>query len=142
MNEFNYMPVIGNYDHVAIDIDNFNKEAEIAKFQKALRMVGWSILVRLYIAPATTKSGVFISDDAHNEQKYVNCVGLVVDKAPGTYKDRRYEDTSSWCDIGDWVVFPRHAGYRIEIFDTPCWVLKEDAIDGITHDPRLIKRGH
>jgi co-chaperonin GroES (HSP10) len=122
-----------------IDLENFSKEEEIAKFS-GLEAVGWTIIVRLYVEPQSTKSGIFIPAKAHEEQQYKGCVGLVVKKGKGTYLDDRYAQTGHWCEVGDWVGFPRHAGYRIYHNGTPLWVLKEDGIDYRTDDPRKISR--
>lgn len=122
-----------------IDLDTYSKEEEIAKF-KDIKAVGWNILVRLYTAPKKTKGGIIMTDQTQDEQKYSNCTGLVVRVSDHAYKDKRYKDTSSWCKEGDWVVFARHAGYRIAHKNMPVFVLKEDAIDLIIKDPRTISR--
>jgi len=126
-------------DEVGIDLENFSKEAEIEKF-KDIKMQGWSILVRLYITPQQTKKGIILPGQFQDDEKYRNCVGLVVKKSTGAYLDARYNDTGPWCKVGDWVVFPRHAGYRILYKNLPVFVLKEDAIDAVVEDPSIVSR--
>ncbi len=121
-----------------IDILTFEKDLEIAKFN-GIYPVGWSLLVRLYTAPVK-QNGLYTPATAHDEQQYKNCVGLVIDMSPGAYKDERYKETGPWCKIGDWVIFPRHGGSKIYCDGLPCFFLKEDAIDGITDDPRRINK--
>ena len=122
-----------------IDLENFSKEEEIAKFA-GIHAVGWAILVRLYVEPKITKGKIFIPDKAHDEQQYRGCVGLVIKKSKGAYLDDRYAQTGPWCEVGDWVGFPRHAGYKIYHNGLPVWVLKEDGIDYKTDNPRTITR--
>lgn len=128
-----------NKDNTEIDLTNFSKEEEIAKF-KDIEVKGWTILVRLYMGSKKTAGGIFLPDTAHDEQQYKSCVGLVVGKAKAVYLDPRYDQTGPWCEIGDWVVFPRHAGYKIFYNEIPLFVLKEDAIDLVILDPTKIGR--
>lgn len=122
-----------------IDLTNFNKEIEIAKF-KHIKPQGWTVIVRLYTEP-TMVNGIIRTSSTHDEQQYHNCVGLVVSKSFAAYQDNnRYGQTGSWCEVGDWVLFPRHAGYKILSDGIPLFVLKEDAIDAIIEDPSKIVR--
>lgn len=126
-------------EDLGIDLKNFFKEEEIAKF-KDIEPKGWTLLVRLYIEPEVTKGGIILMSSTQQEGEYKNCVGLVVKKSKAAYLDSRYEQTGSWCEIGDWVVFPRHAGYKIYYNKIPVFVLKEDAIDAVISDPTIINR--
>lgn len=125
-------------EDLGIDLTNFSKEEEIAKFND-VEPQGWTILVRLYTEPKVVK-GIFRPDIVHEEQQYKSCVGLVVKKSKAAYLDSRYEQTGKWCEIGDWVVFPRHAGYKILCHNLPVFILKEDAIDLVISDPTVIAR--
>lgn len=121
-----------------IDFENFDKEAEIARF-KGITPVGWEIAVRLYVAPVKN-NGIFIPDVSHDEQQYKSCVGLVVNKAKGVYKDEKYKDTGAWCEIGDWIVFPRQGGQKLYWEGLPIYSLKEDALYWVVDDPRKVTR--
>lgn len=127
-----------NKEDLGIDLNNFSKEEEINKFSD-IEPQGWTILVRLYTEPKVV-NGIFRPDIVHDEQQYRSCVGLVVKKSKAAYLDPRYEQTGKWCEVGDWVVFPRHAGYKIQCHNLPVFVLKEDAIDLIISDPSHITR--
>lgn len=125
-------------EDLGIDLTNFSKEEEVAKF-KDIEAKGWTLLVRLYTEPKV-KNGLYMPDIVHDEQQYRSCVGLVVRKSKAVYLDDRYNQTGQWCDVGDWVVFPRHAGYKIHYEGMPIFVLKEDAIDLVIGDPSKITR--
>lgn len=127
-------------DEAGIDIDNFDKETEIAKF-RGLTPVGWTMFVRLYIRPSVTEGGIFLTSSFQHEEVYKSCTGLVVSIAPHAYKDERYKTTGKWIEVGDWVVFPRHAGFRIYWDGLPVWSVPEDAPAGIVDDPRRVIRG-
>jgi len=130
--------MIKNTEDLGIDINNFSIEEEIKKFQN-IKPQGWTVVVRLYTEPKIV-NGIFRPDVVHDEQQYRSCVGLVVAKSKAAYLDPRYDQTGEWCKVGDWVVFPRHAGYKINCHKLPIFVLKEDAIDLIIDDPRIIER--
>lgn len=125
-------------EDLGIDIQNFIPEEEIAKFE-GVRPQGWTVVVRLYTEPKV-KNGLYKPDIVHDEQQYRSCVGLVVKKSKAAYLDDRYTQTGQWCKEGDWVVFPRHAGYKIHHDGIPIFVLKEDAIDLVIDDPTKISR--
>jgi len=122
-----------------IDLQNFTPEEEIAKF-KGIKPQGWTVLVRLYTKPKKTTNGLYIPDTVHDEQQYKNCTGLVVAKSKAAYQDPRYKETGHWCEVGDWVIFPRHAGYKIQYNGIPVFVLPEDAINVVTDFPEMVLR--
>jgi len=64
-----------------------------------------------------------------------SCVGLVIGKPKGAYLDPRYDQTGHWCEIGDWVVFPRHAGHKTYYNDLPIFSIQEDSVLYCTDDP-------
>lgn len=125
-------------EDLGIDLQNFSKEEEIARFN-GMKPQGWTVIIRLYTEPKM-KNGLYMPDIVHDEQQYKNCVGLVVKKSRAAYLDSRYEQTGSWCEVGDWVIFPRHSGYKIHYEGIPIFVLKEDAIDVVIDDPTKINR--
>jgi co-chaperonin GroES (HSP10) len=126
-----------DYEDLGIDLDNFDIPAEIAKFDD-MNPLGWKVIVRVYTPPKKRASGLYIPDNIHCEEQYRNCTGLVVKIAEDAYKDERYK--SPWCKVGDWVIFPRHAGYKIHYKGSPIFVLNEDAIDVKIAKPTYITR--
>ncbi len=128
-----------NKDNTEIDLTNFSKEEEIAKF-KGAQAKGWTVLIRLYMGSKKTPGGLIIPDESHDNEQYISCSGLVVGKGKAVYLDKRYEESGPWCEIGDWVVFPRHAGYKIFYNGLPLFVVKEDAIDIVVDDPSTVRR--
>lgn len=129
----------GEYKDEGIDLNNFDKEAEIAKFEDCEAPL-WQIVVRLYTAPAKTKGGIILSDTIRAEEQFRNIVGLVVKIAPGCYKDKRYEHTGPACKVGDWIVIARHSGLRMEYKGLPIFCTKEDGIELVVKNPTDINR--
>ncbi len=126
-------------EDLGIDLENFDKEDEIAKFQECECPL-WNVLIRLYTEPQQTKGGLYIPSVAHDEQQYKTITGLVVKISPGAYKDSRYEHTGAACKVGDWVVIARHSGTRMKFKGMPVFATKEDAIELIVANPKDITR--
>lgn len=132
-----YEQIIPKYEDLGIDILNFDKEAEIAKFAD-MDPTNWSVCIRLYIPPKKTQGGLFIPDNTHSNNMYQSKTGLVVRMAPECYTDERYSRSEPACRVGDWVVIPRHSGYYTVYKGMPVWIVKEDAIDSRIKDPRHV----
>lgn len=121
-----------------IDFLTFDKALEIAKFQ-GIDPVGFELFIRLYVAPKL-QGNIELPATSHDDLQYKSCVGMVIAKAPAVYKDERYKHTGPWCEVGDWVIFPRHSGLQLICDGKPCYFLKEDALYGRTNDPRRITK--
>lgn len=127
---------MNKYVDEGIDLNSFSLEEELAKYEE-LTATGWSVVVRLLTSPAK-KGSIYLTDKHREAESFLTSVGLVVKLGKGVYKDNRYADTGAWCKEGDWVVFPRHAGYKIEFKGIPLFVLKEDMVDVVVDNPTLI----
>ncbi len=53
---------------------------------------------------------------------------------PDCYNDKRFSD-GPWCKVGDWVVFARYAGSRIEIEGGEVRLLNDDEVLATVQDP-------
>jgi co-chaperonin GroES (HSP10) len=135
-------------DDPGIDLDNFSIEEEIEKY-KQVNPSGYQILVRIYVPDPLkirkTAGGLILPDstvDQNNrDAKFTNLVGLVIKFGPGVYKDKnRYEFTGYYCQIGDWVQFPRANGHSFAHNKLSSLYLIEDQILGRVDDPSTISR--
>jgi|KBSMisStandDraft_5_1062788.scaffolds.fasta_scaffold1470789_2 co-chaperonin GroES (HSP10) len=134
------MRLTETYEDPGIDLDNFDKEAEIAKFPTHIPLPLWNIQIRLYTTPKKTTGGLILTDTEHNMQQYHVVTGLVVRVAPGAYKDARYNGMPPACKVGDWVVIGRHSGIKLNYKGMPIYYVKEDAIEDVVEDPRYITK--
>lgn len=135
--------VIG--DDLGIDITNYSLEQEIQKYD-GVTPVGWQILIRVYVPPKIVKIGnIYLSDDSldkiNQDNKFANLTGLVIKLSNGAYKDMtRYELTGPYCQVGDWVQFPRAHGYSFSHNKLTSIYMNEDSIIGVIKDPSTITR--
>ena len=54
---------------------------------------------------------------------------------PDCYKDPERFSDGPWCKVGDWVVFARYAGSRIEIEGGEVRLLNDDEVLATVQDP-------
>lgn len=94
------------------------------------------ILVAVYIRPAKTKSGIYLSDQSREEDKLQGKVGLVVKKGPSAFVDEAnewFKDVS--VEVNDWVVFRPSDGWSITVNNVLCRMIDDTAVRGKVDAP-------
>jgi len=127
----------------AIDFLNYSLEEEIKKYDTC-HPLGYKILVRIYTPPVqeTFKNSKIILppsivDRQEEDKKFSTLIGLVVRIAPGVYKDKeRYKFTDNYCQVGDWIAFPRASGFTFCHKGMPTIAIEEDMPVLKLDDPR------
>ena len=82
-----------------------------------------------------TKGGVLLGDETLERQQVASQCGNVLAMGKSCYSDKDRYPTGPWCKVGDWVVFARYAGSRIEIEGGEVRLLNEDEILATVKDP-------
>lgn len=96
---------------------------------------GYRLLMIPYSPPKATKSGIIVSDQMHKAETVASTVGYVVKTGPDCYSDKdRYPD-GPWCKEGDFVLFGRYAGARIQRDGLEMRILNDDEILALISDP-------
>jgi len=96
---------------------------------------GWRIVVLPYRPPHTTKGGIVLAKEAVDKQQIATVCGYVVEVGPLAYKDSDKFPNGPWCQKGDWVIFARYAGARINIEGGEIRILNDDEILAQVKDP-------
>lgn len=96
---------------------------------------GWRIVVLPYRPPNTTKGGIVLAKEAVDKQQIATVCGYVVEVGPLAYKDSDKFPDGPWCQKGDWVIFARYAGARINIEGGEIRILNDDEILARVKDP-------
>jgi co-chaperonin GroES (HSP10) len=122
-------------DEIGIDLDNFNMEEEIRLFDKCT-VKPVEIIIRLYIQPKKTKGGIIIDN---SKDIFHEIVGYVAKIGHCGFQGERYKTWGHWYKVGDWVVFPRHAGFRFTYKKLPVFSIMDDAPIMVVDDPRDVK---
>jgi chaperonin GroES len=106
--------------------------------EKLPQPTGWRILVLPFKMNETTKGGVIMNESTLERQQVASQCGNVLAMGSECYKDKERYPTGPWCKIGDWVVFARYAGSRINIEGGEVRLLNEDEILATVKDPEDI----
>ena len=103
--------------------------------EKLPQPTGWRILVLPFKMNETTKGGVIMNELTLERQQVASQCGNVLAMGSECYKDKERYPTGPWCKVGDWVVFARYAGSRINIEGGEVRLLNEDEILATVKDP-------
>ena len=96
---------------------------------------GWRILVLPFKMEEKTKGGLIMNETTLEKQQVGSQVGNVLAMGPETYKGKRFENSGPWCKLGDWVVFARYSGSRIQIEGGEVRLLNDDEVLATVKDP-------
>ena len=94
------------------------------------------VLVGVYIRPSKTKSGIYLTDQTTNEDKYQGKIGLVLKKGATAFVD---PENQWFLDVqineGDWVLFRPSDGWSVTVNGVLCRIIDDHAIRGRVDQP-------
>ena len=96
---------------------------------------GWRLLVLPFKMKDKTKGGLVLAESTLERQQVASQCGNVLVMGDACYRDKERYPSGPWCKVGDWVVFARYAGSRIEIEGGEVRLLNEDEILATVQDP-------
>ena len=108
------------------------KKSEKAKLPKP---TGWRMLVLPFRMSEKSKGGVLFANETVDRQQVASQCGNVLAMGPDCYKDEERYSEGPWCKVGDWVVFARYAGSRIQIEGGEVRLLNDDEVLATVEDP-------
>jgi co-chaperonin GroES (HSP10) len=94
------------------------------------------VLVAVYIRPQKTKSGIILTNQTTDEDRYQSKVGLVVKMGSQAFKD----NSGQWFSglkikEGDWIVFRPSDGWSITVNNVLCRMIDDVNIKGRIDQP-------
>ena len=104
---------------------------------KLPKPTGWRILVLPFKMKEKTKGGIIMSETTIERQQVGSQCGLVISMGDQCYDKERYPE-GPWCKKGQWVVFARYAGSRIQIDGGEVRLLNDDEILATIENPEDI----
>jgi len=104
---------------------------------KLPKPTGWRILVLPFKIKEKTKGGIIMSETTIERQQVGSQCGLVISMGDQCYDKERYPE-GPWCKKGQWVVFARYAGSRIQIDGGEVRLLNDDEILATIENPEDI----
>ena len=94
------------------------------------------MLVAVYIRPQKTKSGIILTSQTTDEDRYQSKVGLVIKAGPKAFEDKSGEWFSG-VEIheNDWVVFRPSDGWSITVNGVLCRMIEDVNVKGRIDQP-------
>ena len=99
---------------------------------------GWRMIVLPFKMKEKTEGGVLLGQETLERQQVASQCGNVLAMGSECFQDKKRYPNGPWCKIGDWVVFARYAGSRIEIEGGEVRLLNEDEVLATIQDPKSI----
>ena len=124
--------------------DDYKKEVEgyerlkTKESDKLPKPTGWRMLVLPFKMPEKTKGGLYFGQETLERQQVGSTCGLVLAQGPDCYKDKERYPDGPWCKKGDWVIFARYAGSRIQIDGGEVRLLNDDEVLATIDNPEDI----
>jgi len=126
-----------NKDAHQKEVDGYER-LKTKESNKLPQPTGWRMVVLPFKMPEKTKGGLYLGQDTLERQQVGSTCGLVLAQGPDCYKDtERYPD-GPWCKKGDWVIFARYAGSRIQIDGGEVRLLNDDEVLATIENPEDI----
>mgnify|MGYP000061753306 CR=1 FL=1 len=102
---------------------------------------GWRLLVMPYMGKAATEGGILIPDAVRDREALATVVAYVLRVGPLAYQDpsKFGEDSTAWCEEGDWVCIGRYAGARFKIEGGEVRIINDDEVIATILEPDDIK---
>jgi chaperonin GroES len=116
--------------------EGFNPE----KLEQAVRdriptPTGWRIAVLPYRGAEKTKGGIVLSEETQRKTQLATNCGYVLKTGDLAYADQSKFPNGPWCKEGDWIIFGRYAGSRLQIDGGEIRILNDDEIIGVVNSP-------
>ena len=99
---------------------------------------GWRMLILPFKMNEKTKGGLYLGQDTLERQQVGSTCGLVLAMGPDCYGDKEKFPEGPWCKKGDWVIFARYAGSRIQIDGGEVRLLNDDEVLASIDNPEDI----
>ena len=122
-----------------VGLKRSEKQKEVTKEKAKLpQPTGWRLIVLPFKMDERTKGGIIMNESILEKQQVASQCGNVLAMGPQCYKDKERYPDGPWCKVGDWVIFARYAGSRIQIEGGEIRLLNEDEILATVKNPEDI----
>ena len=122
-----------------VGLKRSEEQKEVTKEKAKLpQPTGWRLIVLPFKMDEKTKGGIIMNESILEKQQVASQCGNVLSMGPQCYKDKERYPDGPWCKVGDWVIFARYAGSRIQIEGGEIRLLNEDEILATVKNPEDI----
>ena len=110
---------------------------EKKEHSKLPQPTGWRILVPPFKMKEKSKGGIIHTESTLERQQVASTCGLVLAMGPNCYDKEKFPE-GPWCKKGDWIIFARYAGSRIQIDGGEVRLLNDDEVLATIENPEDI----
>ena len=122
-----------------VGLKRLEEQKEVTKEKAKLpEPTGWRLIVLPFKMDEKTKGGIIMNESTLEKQQVASQCGNVLAMGPQCYTDKERYPEGPWCKVGDWVIFARYAGSRIQIEGGEIRLLNEDEILATIKNPEDI----
>ena len=122
-----------------VGLKKSKEQKEVTKEKTKLpEPTGWRLIVLPFKMDEKTKGGIIMNESTLEKQQVASQCGNVLAMGPQCYRDKERYPEGPWCKVGDWVIFARYAGSRIQIEGGEIRLLNEDEILATIKNPEDI----
>ena len=122
-----------------VGLKRSEEQKEVTKEKTKLpEPTGWRLIVLPFKMDERTKGGIIMNESTLEKQQVASQCGNVLAMGPQCYRDKERYPEGPWCKVGDWVIFARYAGSRIQIEGGEIRLLNEDEILATIKNPEDI----
>jgi chaperonin GroES len=119
-----------------VGLQRSEEQKEVTKEKTKLpKPTGWRLIVLPFKMDEKTKGGIIMNESTLEKQQVASQCGNVLAMGPQCYMDKERYPHGPWCKVGDWVIFARYAGSRIQIEGGEVRLLNEDEVLATVQDP-------
>ena len=118
-------------DNGKLDAENLHESV----LDRIPRPTGWRLVVLPYQGTKKSKGGIVLADETLERQRVTTVCGYVLAVGDLAYADTNKCPNGPWCQKGDWIVFGRYAGARLNIDGGEIRILNDDEILARINDP-------
>ena len=104
---------------------------------KLPKPTGGRMIVLPFKMKEKSKGGIYFGQDTLERQQVASTCGLVLAQGPHCYDKEKFPE-GPWCKEGDWVIFARYAGSRIQIDGGEVRILNDDEVLATIANPEDI----
>ena len=126
-----------NEDEHQKEVDGYER-LKSKESDKLPRPTGWRMLILPFKMAEKSKGGIIFGQETLEKQQVGSTCGLVLAQGPDCYKDKDRYPEGPWCKTGDWVIFARYAGSRIQIDGGEVRLLNDDEVLASIDNPEDI----
>ena len=118
-----------------VGLEKSEKKEITNEKDKLPQPTGWRLIVLPFKMDEKTKGGIIMNESTLEKQQVASQCGNVLAMGPQCYMDKERYPNGPWCKVGDWVIFARYAGSRIEIEGGEVRLLNDDEVLATVQDP-------